>query len=78
VTLRAVIWSNKAKQSGWVNAEIANFLANTNETTDRKLVCPLLEGTNLAYDPIQMLQELLPNNAYAADPQNLPVHLLPI
>lgn len=36
MTLRAVIWSNKAKQSGWVNAEIANFLANTNETTDRR------------------------------------------
>jgi hypothetical protein len=47
----AVVWSDKAKQSGWVNAELSWFLTYTNQATDRKVLCLLLQGTNPAYDP---------------------------
>jgi hypothetical protein len=70
-----VLWSDKAKQSGWVNAEIANFLANAGKATDRKLLCLLLQGTNPAYDVTQMLTEIQRNNAYVADTKDLSVDL---
>jgi hypothetical protein len=66
-----VLWSNKAKQSGWVNAELANFLAHARGALDRKLLCLVLEGDNPAYAVTQMLMELGQNNAYAANPQSL-------
>jgi hypothetical protein len=66
-----VLWSNEAKQSGWVNAEIANFLAHAGKAADRKLLCLLLEGTNPAYDVTQMLAAIQRNNGYGPDPTGL-------
>jgi hypothetical protein len=68
-----VVWSDNAKMSGWVNREIAFFLADAKNALDRKFLCLVLQGENRAYAATQMLTALQENKAYEEKPQSLSV-----
>jgi hypothetical protein len=71
-----VLWSNNAKQSDWVQRELALFdTINASSQVQQRLIFINLEGQNAAYAAWQMVDDLNAAKAYTNGIDKLDAHL---